>query len=106
MLDVTSRRAIRGEDGDAQVITGEQSGEIGRAPNIAAAGRIAALDDLLGRHERRSHRADRARASQRAWPAHVVDAVEVGRREVDGAATTQRDSEAPHSGVKRGAFFS
>src|SRR6185369_7905384 len=89
VLDVSSRRTISGEDGDAQVITGEQSGEIGRAPNVATSGWIAAFDDVLRRHEGGPHRTDRA--SKGKWPIHVVDSVEVGRGEVHGASASKRD---------------
>src|SRR5689334_21496528 len=100
VLDVSSRRTIRGEDRDAQVITGEQSGEIGRAPNVATSGWIAAFYDEIHPHERGPHRTDRA--SKGAWPIHVVDSLEVGRGEVHGASASKRDRQSANAGVERG----
>ena len=65
MADVAGRGAMRGLDGGVQVITREQSGELGCAPHVAASGRIAAVDHVIGRDERRAQRPER-RAERRA----------------------------------------
>ncbi len=49
MLEVARSGSLRSVDGDRKHITGEQSGEIGRAPNISTSCRVSARLASCGR---------------------------------------------------------
>ena len=85
MLDVARRGAMRREDGVAQVITGEQPGEIGCAPHVAASGRIAA----------RRRRDSAGTSAVRTGPSAVRRAVARRRRSPDRSKSGAAKYTAP-----------
>ena len=68
MLDISRRGTMRGTQSVANPVAGDQPGKIRCTPNVATARRITGAvrhAGMLGRHERRAHRAERARAASR-----------------------------------------
>ena len=106
MLDVARRGAMRG-DGCAspKLITGEQSGEIGCAPHVATAGRIAVRASTRRARARyapgRARRSPARRSRQSGPSRQIAERLEAGRREVHRAALAERDDEARDAGRER-----